>query len=72
MERYGNVSGDSGIYAYDIGPDYIRVQFFGTARVYTYSYRKAGSTHVENMKQLARSGSGLNSYINRHTKYLCD
>lgn len=72
MERYRDTGGDSGVYAYEIGKDYIRVQFSGTARTYTYSYRKAGSTHVENMKQLARNGSGLNSYINRHAKYLYD
>lgn len=72
MERYRDTGGDSGVAAYEIGTDYIRVQFSGTSRIYTYSYRKAGSTHVENMKQLARNGSGLNSYINRHTKYLYD
>ena len=72
MERYGNKSGDSGVYAYEIDMDYIRVQFFVTSRTYTYSYRKSGSTHVDNMKQLARYGSGLNNYIKRHTKYLYD
>ena len=72
MERYRDTGGDSGVAAYEIGSDYIRVQFSGTSRTYTYSYRKAGSTHVENMKQSARNGSGLNSYINRHTKYLYD
>lgn len=72
MERYTNASGDSGVAAYEIGSDYIRVQFSGKSRIYSYSYRKAGNAHVENMKQLARNGSGLNSYINRHTKYLYD
>lgn len=72
MERYRNTGSDSGVVAYEIGSDYIRVQFSGTSRIYTYSYRKAGSNHVENMKQLARSGSGLNSYINRHVKNLYD
>lgn len=57
MERYGNTSRDSGVYAYEIGMEYIRVQFSGTSCTYTYSYRKAGSTNVENMKQLARNGS---------------
>jgi hypothetical protein len=72
MERCSDTDRDSGVAAYEIGTDYIRVQFSGTSHTYTYSYRKAGSTHVENMKQLARNGSGLNSYINRHTKYLYD
>lgn len=72
MEKYRNASGDSGVYAFEIGTDFIRVQFSGSTRPYTYSYRKAGSTHVENMKQLARNGNGLNSYINKHTKFLYD
>lgn len=72
MERYGNAGGDSGVSAYEIGTDYIKIKFSGTSRTYTYSYRRAGSTHVEQMKQLARRGSGLNSYINRYAKHLYD
>ena len=72
MERYGNSGGDSGVSAYEIGADYIKVRFSGTSRTYTYSYKKAGSTHVDSMKNLARSGSGLNSYINRYVKHLYD
>lgn len=72
MERYRNAGGDSGVYAYEIGPDYITVMFSGTSRTYTYSYTKAGSSHVEQMKILARNGSGLNSYINKYVKHLYD
>ena len=72
MVRYTDASRDSGVATYEIGSDYIRVQFSGKSRIYTYSSRKAGNAHVENMKELARNGSGLNSYINRHTKYLFD
>ncbi len=68
MERYRNLSGDSGVHSFEIGVDYITVKFSGTARTYTYSYRKAGSAHVEAMKLLAQNGSGLNSYINRNVK----
>lgn len=70
MERYRNSGRDSGVSAFEIGSDYILVQFSGTA--YRYSYRKAGQHHVETMKNLARSGSGLNSYINRYVKNLYD
>ena len=66
-----NRSGDSGVSGYEIGFDYIRVRF-GNARVYTYSYLRAGSLHVERMKVLAQRGSGLNSYINLHVKNLYD
>lgn len=72
MERYRNSSGNSGVYGYEIGNDYIRVKFSGTSRIYTYSYGKAGSHHVENMKTLARNGSGLNSYINSYVKFKYD
>lgn len=72
MERYRNSGGDSGVSAYEIGSDYILVKFSGTARTYRYSYRKAGQNHVENLKRLAKSGSGLNSYINIHVKNLYD
>lgn len=72
MERYRNTGGDSGVVAYEIGPDHIIVMFSGTSRSYTYSYGKAGSSHVEQMKTLALSGSGLNSYINKYVKHLYD
>jgi len=72
MERYTNIGGDSGVYAYEIGIDYIEIEFDGTQRTYTYSYRKSGRIHVEQMKVLAKSGSGLNSYINKYFKFLYD
>lgn len=72
MERYRNSGGDSGVSGYEIGSDYILVKFSGTIKAYRYSYRKAGHNHVENMKQLAQSGSGLNSYINKYAKNLYD
>lgn len=72
MERYRNSGGDSGVSSYEIGSDYIIVKFSGTARTYRYSYRKAGQRHVENLKRLAQSGSGLNNYINSYVKNLYD
>jgi len=72
MERYRNSGGDSGVSSFEIGADYIIVKFSGTFRTYRYSYRKAGQHHVETMKSLARSGSGLNGYINRYVKNLYD
>ncbi len=72
MERYRNQDGDSGVSSSEIGPDYIKVKFSGSFRANTYSYRRAGSMHVENMKRLAESGSGLNSYVNKYVKNLYD
>jgi hypothetical protein len=62
--RYKDIDGDSGVYAYEIGPDYISVQF-KDGGIYTYTYQSAGITNVEHMKQLARSGDGLNAFINK-------
>ena len=70
MERYLNRSGNSPITYYQIAETSITV-WFGR-KAYTYSYRKAGSYHVENMKRLARSGSGLSAYITRNVKYSYD
>jgi hypothetical protein len=73
MERYRNSSGTSGVNSFEIGNDYIRIKFTGSSKTYQYSYQgKARSNHVENMKTLARRGSGLNSYINQHVKFLYD
>lgn len=71
MEKYANRSGQSGISAYEVGLDYIRIRFSSRA-IYQYSYRKAGRYHVENMKKLAVRGSGLNSYINSNVKFKYD
>ena len=65
MERYLNLSGDSGVAGYKIGVNYILVQFH-TGMFYRYSYARAGRHHVERMKILAAAGRGLSTYISRH------
>ena len=72
MERYKNLSGKSGILSFETGAGHITVRFAGTGRTYTYSYRRAGSVHVETMKQLAMQGRGLATYISRYVKDLYD
>jgi len=67
MVRYRNLGGDSGVLTYEIGNDFIKVQF-QDRKTYLYSYRSAGSYHIEQMKALAIRGKGLNSYINAHVK----
>ena len=69
MEKYMNFGGDSGVEEYEIGTDYIVVKFYKTLRTYTYSYDSAGKDAVEHMKRLAKSGEGLNEYINREVRY---
>ncbi|WP_126652832.1 hypothetical protein [Chryseobacterium aureum] len=68
MEKYGNHNGDSSVSAYTIGSDYIWVEF-STGSIYEYNYSVTGKNRIENMKRLARSGSGLNGYINRYIKF---
>lgn len=67
MERYANKSGNSGVSSYEIGSNYILVGFT-TGSIYEYTYASAGSSHIENMKALAKSGSGLNSYIMKYAR----
>jgi len=68
MERYANRSGNSPITGFQIEDESLTV-WFGR-KPYTYSYNRAGSMHVETMKRLAKSGSGLSAYITRNVKYL--
>ncbi|KQX02037.1 hypothetical protein ASC94_05585 [Massilia sp. Root418] len=67
MQRYRDLSGHSGVIAYAIKPDAIDVQFAGGA-VYTYTVASAGRVHIQQMKRLARSGSGLATYISQHVR----
>jgi hypothetical protein len=65
MKRYRNLHGDSGVAAYETGPDFIRVRFIGDG-TYEYTARATGSEHVRNMQRLALAGRGLATYISRH------
>lgn len=67
MERYKDIDGDSGVAAYEIGTDYIRVQFSDNS-VYLYTYTSAGANNIEQMKKLAASGDGLNAFINKNVR----
>ena len=66
-ERYRNLSGDSGVTYYAIGPDFIAVQFHDPT-VYIYDHTRPGRAHVEQMKVFAVGGRGLGSYITRHVR----
>jgi len=72
MARYLNISGNSPVTSYKINDSSITVAFRGATKPYTYSYAKAGSAHVENMKKLAINGAGLSAYITRNVKFLYD
>ena len=65
MKKYKNVSGQSGVSAYEIGEDFILIQFVGSRETYVYSYVMPGRETVEEMKELARSGKGLTTFISQ-------
>ncbi len=69
MQKYRDTDNDSGVDSFEINDSSITIRFTGTPKLYTYSYSVAGKHHVENMKQLALSGDGLNAYINNNVKF---
>ena len=69
MEKYKNLSRDSSVYAYEIGMNYIDVQF-NDGSIYRYSYKSAGASNVEQMKRYAQAGDGLGSFIQRNVRKL--
>jgi hypothetical protein len=64
MQAYENLAGNSGVEAYEILREGIRVRFNGGA-TYLYDYRIPGRVHVDEMKRLALAGRGLSTYIAR-------
>lgn len=67
MQPYKNLSGRSGVLSYNIQDESIVVVFYeGSCRNYLYTYDSATPRKVEEMKQLAVAGYGLNSFINEH------
>ena len=67
MERYKNLSGKSGVRAYQIREHSIVIEFKGNGK-YLYTYDRPGREHVEEMKKLAVEGFGLSTYISRNVK----
>jgi hypothetical protein len=55
----------SGIYAYESRSDSIIVEY-KDGRIYLYTNDKPGKEHVKLMKENARRGKELGSYINRN------
>lgn len=68
--KYKDIDDDSNVSMYEIGSDYISIIFNSAQRIYTYTYRSAGVHHVERMKVLAKTGDGLNAYVNKYCRNL--
>jgi len=72
MQTYANLGGDSGVVKYEIGQNYIDVEFKDRNKdgcnTYKYTYASAGASNIEQMKQLAAAGRGLHSFIMLNVK----
>jgi hypothetical protein len=69
VERYLNLSGDSGVTQYELGADFILVQFQDGV-TYRYGYIRPGRHHVDRMKACAVAGRGLATYISQNVRDL--
>jgi hypothetical protein len=67
MIPYKNLSGKSGVKAYEWGTTYIKIKF-QDEEVYLYNHRKPGKLFVETMKELAAAGRGLSTFISKFVK----
>lgn len=67
VQRYGNLSGESGVLAYEVSPGAIVVQFSNGWK-YEYTERSAGAAAIADMHRLARAGRGLSGYISVHVR----
>jgi hypothetical protein len=67
VKPYGSLTRDSGVVAYELGADFIRVQFRDHS-VYLYTYTSTGARDIEQMKDLAVRGEGLTTFINTHVR----
>ncbi|MGN6181149.1 MAG: hypothetical protein ACTHNW_18345 [Mucilaginibacter sp.] len=67
MQPYKNSNRDTGVVAYEMGNNGISVQF-KDGSVYLYTIKSAGLASVNKMKNLAKKGKGLTTYINQHVK----
>jgi hypothetical protein len=65
MQRYINRGGQSGVVAYEIRPNEIIIKFT-SGTCYTYTLASVGKANLEKIKQLARKGQGLSTFINKH------
>lgn len=65
MQKYNDINNDSNIESFEIGEDFIEVEF-KDGSIYKYTYFSAGAHCVEEMKKLALNHNGLNSYISKN------
>lgn len=66
MENYRNINGNSNIENYELGEDYIIIEFkqnkFPSCCFYKYTYSSTGLVNIEHMKKLAVEGGDLSAF----------
>jgi hypothetical protein len=67
VPRYKNLSGHSGVAAYEIASDSITLTFAGGDR-YLYTAVRPGRAEVDRMKALAKAGRGLSTFVSQHVR----
>lgn len=67
MQRYQNLSLESGVESYEIGHGSIIVKFV-SGWIYEYTDATTGKENILQMQKLAISGRGLNTFINQNVK----
>lgn len=67
MQPYKNITDNAGVTAYEIGDDFIIVEF-QDGSIYLYNYKSTSKADIEQMKILAVTGHGLTTFINQHVR----
>ncbi len=67
MRRYGDPEGTSSIRAFELSVDSITVEF-SDGTVFLYNHSSTGLANVQQMKQLALNGQGLDHYITHYAR----
>ena len=72
MIKYKNISRNSGVKEYSIGPTFIKVRFRESSKIYVYTEKSAGILRIQKMKNLAKEGRGLSTYISQNVRHKYD
>lgn len=67
MQRYANLSGESGVLAFELGRGSITVEF-SDGWCYVYDEQSAGAANVVRMREFAEVGIGLCTFISRSVR----
>ena len=67
MPRYKNLSGHSGVAAYETTTDSITLTFTDGGR-YLYTSVSVGRTALDRMVALAKAGRGLSTFVSQHVR----